>query len=108
MSPFCSLFAPLFAPDVDAPGFETTPTLAPEKMLIYAGSFETFVRIDINSSNDIMPRLEGDLLIGSRASDKSKWTVQHALKNTGKGDWPFQRTTGDINETDENNVRVQN
>lgn len=39
---------------------------------------------------------------GSRCSPKFDWHIRHTLKKNAAGKW--ERTTGDVNETDENDI----
>jgi hypothetical protein len=95
----------------DAPGASVTPEPGMAKDTLVA-EFEEFVRINIKrggadrpngSADDLSTCTPNSTLDGSRASDKYEWSLKHTLKEE---DGKMVRTTGNENETDENNVRV--
>jgi hypothetical protein len=79
----------------------------------YAANFETFARVDIKETGPERPRggyinrmdcTQDPMVVGSRVSDTYLWSVKHTLVPNEAGT-KLKRTTGDVNETDENFVK---
>ena len=77
-----------------------------EERIIYAGQFETFVRVIIDEQaqpgdTPSLPKGGSSAqpqVLGSRASGKFQWSLLHTLTKDSQQK-VFKRTTGDENET---------
>jgi hypothetical protein len=80
---------------IDGPGVFLGAPPPGAALFVFRGNFEEFVRVAFGED------VSGDGLRGTRASDKFLWHCRHRLVDQG-GAWA--RTTGDQQETDQNDI----